>query len=150
MDCIKLEGGEEVVETVRRMVAAGIPVMGHIGLTPQKVSVLGGFRAQGRTAVKARKLVDDALKLQEAGCFAMVVECVPDVVGKAVTDAVSIPTIGIGAGNHTSGQVLVYHDLSGMLNHPHHETFVPKFCKQYADVNATIQQALASFKQDVT
>jgi 3-methyl-2-oxobutanoate hydroxymethyltransferase len=89
--------------------------MGHVGLTPQSISVLGGFRAQGRTAVKARQVIDDALQLQQAGAFSVVIECVPSIVAKAVTEALQIPTIGIGAGGHTSGQVLVYHDLLGIM-----------------------------------
>jgi len=149
MDAVKLEGGSEVVPTVRKIVDGGVAVMGHIGLTPQKLSVLGGFRAQGRTAAKARKILDDALALQEAGCFALVIECVPAPVAKAITDALEIPTIGIGAGGFTSGQVLVYHDLLGMTNHPHYKTFVPKFCKQYLSLGNKINEALNEFKADV-
>lgn len=148
MDAVKLEGGRMRAPTVKKLVDSGVAVMGHIGLTPQAISVLGGFRAQGRTAKKARQLVDDALALQQAGAFALVIECVPAPVAKAITEAVSvslvfpyhhiltfscfrlivshldaqqIPTIGIGAGPHTSGQVLVYHDLLGMNHHPHHK-----------------------------
>jgi 3-methyl-2-oxobutanoate hydroxymethyltransferase len=123
--------------------------MGHVGLTPQAISVLGGFRAQGRTAIKARGLVDDALALQDAGAFAVVVECVPAPVAKAITEALEIPTIGIGAGPHTSGQVLVYHDMLGMTSHPHHEAFVPRFCKKYAQLGDAIRSGLEAFKQDV-
>ena len=108
--------------------------MGHIGLTPQAISVIGGFRAQGRTAARARILLDEALRLQDAGVFSLVLECVPANVAEAVTNAVDIPTIGIGAGNSTSGQVLVYHDMLGMLSHPHHEQFTPRFCKRFCDV----------------
>ena len=121
VDAVKLEGGRNRAETVRKLVDCGIAVMGHTGLTPQGISVLGGFRAQGRTAVKARAILDDALALQEAGAFAVVIEFVPSIVAKAVTDAVKIPTIGIGAGPHTTGQVLVYHDLLGVEHHPHFE-----------------------------
>ena len=123
--------------------------MGHVGLTPQAISVIGGFRAQGRTAVRARALLDEALRLQDAGCFSIVLECVPANVAAAITDTVEIPTIGIGAGGGTSGQVLVFHDMLGMLSHPHHEQFVPKFCKKYAQVGLAIQEGLHEFKSDV-
>jgi Ketopantoate hydroxymethyltransferase len=119
--------------------------MGHVGLTPQAVSVIGGFRAQGRTADQAQVLLDEALRLQDAGCFSIVLECVPAHVGAAITDRLDIPTIGIGAGGGTSGQVLVYHDMMGLLS----STFVPKFCKQYAQVGSIIQQGLEAFKADV-
>ena len=124
-------------------------MMGHIGLTPQAISVIGGFRAQGRTAVRARAMLDEALRLQDAGCFSIVLECVPANVAEAITETVEIPTIGIGAGGGTSGQVLVFHDMLGMLSHPHHEQFVPKFCKKYATVGHTIQEGLHEFKNDV-
>lgn len=123
--------------------------MGHVGLTPQSISVLGGFRAQGRTAVRARAVLDEALLLQEAGCFAVVLECVPANVAAAVTESLEIPTIGIGAGGATSGQVLVFHDMLGMTSHPHHEQFVPKFCKRYAQIGHIIQEGLLEFKRDV-
>ena len=123
--------------------------MGHIGLTPQAISVIGGFRAQGRTAARARLLVDEALRLQDAGAFAVVLECVPQNVAAAITDSLEIPTIGIGAGGDTSGQVLVFHDMLGMLSHPHHETFVPKFCKRYTHIGHAIQVGLKEFKDDV-
>ncbi|GMI04256.1 hypothetical protein TrRE_jg5010 [Triparma retinervis] len=147
MDAVKLEGCRP--ETVKKIVDGGVAVMGHVGLTPQAISVIGGFRAQGRTAVKARQLVDDALKLQDAGCFAIVLECVPEPVARAVTNALTIPTIGIGAGSGTTGQVLVYHDMLGMTSHPHHKQFVPKFCKQYADIGETIRKGLEDFKREV-
>jgi 3-methyl-2-oxobutanoate hydroxymethyltransferase len=123
--------------------------MGHVGLTPQAISVIGGFRAQGRTAKRARELVDEALRLQDAGAFAVVLECVPSNVAAAITETLEVPTIGIGAGGGTSGQVLVFHDMLGMLSHPHHEQFVPKFCKRYAQVGHSIQQGLLDFKADV-
>lgn len=126
-----------------------VAVMGHVGLTPQSISVIGGFRAQGRTAVRARKLLDEALRLQDAGAFAIVLECIPPNVAVAITDAIEIPTIGIGAGGGTSGQVLVYHDMLGMTSHPHHKQFVPKFCKQYATLGHTIIQSLEQFRSDV-
>lgn len=146
-----------------------VAVMGHVGLTPQAIryafflfhklalfptfvaqiihllgsfSVIGGFRAQGRTAVRARSLLDDALRLQDAGCFAVVLECIPGNVAAAITETLEIPTIGIGAGGGTSGQVLVFHDMLGMLSHPQHEQFVPRFCKKYAQVGHAIQDAL--------
>jgi len=149
MDAVKLEGGKSRVETVRKLVDCGIAVMGHVGLTPQGISVLGGFRAQGRTAVKARAIVDDALALQEAGAFGLVIECVPALVAKAVTDALKIPVIGIGAGPHTSGQVLVYHDLLGVNHHPHFEKHVPSFCKKYAKLGGNIHEALMQYRQEV-
>ena len=111
--CVKLEGGSKRVPMVSAIVDAEVPVMGHIGLTPQSANAMGGFRVQGRGADEARALVDDAIALEQAGCFAVVIEGVPDVVGRMVTDAIDIPTIGIGAGADTDGQVLVYHDLVG-------------------------------------
>jgi 3-methyl-2-oxobutanoate hydroxymethyltransferase len=150
MDAVKLEGGSVArARTVHKIVEGGVAVMGHVGLTPQAISVIGGFRAQGRTATRARALLDDAMRLQDAGAFAIVLECVPANVAKAITESLEIPTIGIGAGPWTSGQVLVFHDLLGMLSHPHHEQFMPKFCKQYAHVGHTIQDGLTEFKQDV-
>ncbi|EED94512.1 predicted protein [Thalassiosira pseudonana CCMP1335] len=150
MDAVKFEGGSESrAKIVRHVVEGGVAVLGHIGLTPQAISVLGGFRAQGRTALRARSLVDDALRLQEAGAFAIVLECIPANVAIAITQALDIPTIGIGAGGGCSGQVLVFHDLLGMTSHPHHEEFVPKFCKQYAKVGMEINDGLAQFKQEV-
>eukprot|EP00574_Skeletonema_japonicum_P011375 CAMPEP_0201713404 /NCGR_PEP_ID=MMETSP0593-20130828/259_1 /ASSEMBLY_ACC=CAM_ASM_000672 /TAXON_ID=267983 /ORGANISM="Skeletonema japonicum, Strain CCMP2506" /LENGTH=300 /DNA_ID=CAMNT_0048202545 /DNA_START=446 /DNA_END=1348 /DNA_ORIENTATION=- len=150
MDAVKFEGGSEArANIVRHVVEGGVAVLGHVGLTPQAISVLGGFRAQGRTAANARSLLDDALRLQDAGAFAVVLECVPANVATAITEALEIPTIGIGAGGGTSGQVLVFHDLLGMLSHPHHEEFVPRFCKQYARVGMEITNGLAQFKEEV-
>lgn len=149
VDAVKLEGGKQRAATVRKLVESGIAVMGHVGLTPQGISVLGGFRAQGRTAAKARQIVDDALALQEAGAFAVVIECVPSPVAKAITETLQIPTIGIGAGPHTDGQVLVYHDLLGVIHHPHHEKHVPSFCKQYAQLGSTVHAALLQYKEEV-
>lgn len=134
---------------MQKIVDGGIAVMGHIGLTPQAISVLGGFRAQGRTAWRARELVDEALRLQDSGAFAVLLECIPSNVASAITETLEIPTIGIGAGGDTSGQVLVFHDMLGMTSHPHHEQFVPKFCKRYAQVGHMIQDGLQEFKQDV-
>lgn len=149
VDAVKLEGGKSRVNTVRKLVDCGVAVMGHVGLTPQGISVLGGFRAQGRTAIKARAIVDDALALQDAGAFSIVVECVPSIVAKAVTDALRIPVIGIGAGPHTTGQVLVYHDLLGVEHHPHFEKHVPSFCKKYAKLGANIDIALTQYRDEV-
>lgn len=111
--------------------------------------MLGGFRSQGRTAEQARHIIDNALAVQEAGAFAVVVECVPSVVAKELTKILTIPTIGIGSGPNTSGQVLVFHDLLGMLQHPHHAQHVPKFCKRYADVGNAIRKGLESFREDI-
>lgn len=149
-DAVKLEGGSPArAKTAQRIVDGGVAVMGHVGLTPQAISVIGGFRAQGRTAFRARALLDEALRLQDAGCFAVVLECVPSNVAAAITETLEIPTIGIGAGGDTSGQVLVFHDMLGMLSHPHHDQFVPKFCKKYAQVGLAIQEGLQEFKADV-
>lgn len=150
MDAVKMEGGSPSrVASARAIVEAGVAVMGHVGLVPQSISVLGGFRPQGQTASAARRTVEQALALQEAGCFAVVLECLPPAVAAAVTRALQIPTIGIGAGGGTSGQVLVYHDLLGMMTHPHHAKVTPKFCKQYARVGDTVQRALQEFKSEV-
>jgi len=149
MDCVKLEGGRERAETVKHLVDGGVAVMGHIGLTPQRISVLGGFRAQGRTSVAAMELIDTAIALQKAGAFDLVVECVPPQVAKAITEAIQIPTIGIGSGPYTSGQVLVYHDLLGFLQHAHHAQATPRFCKKYAKVGEMINEALQNYRDEV-
>lgn len=149
VDAVKIEGGGSRVHTVRRLVDSGVPVCGHIGLTPQGVNVIGGFRAQGRTASKAIKIIEDAVALQDAGAFAIVIECVPSVVAKAITEAVSIPTIGIGAGAHTSGQVLVFHDLLGFSNYTDGEPSSPSFCKSYANIGRDIHTALARYRDEV-
>lgn len=144
MDAVKLEGGREIAPTVRAITDAGIAVMGHIGLTPQSVSKLGGWRTQGTTAEAARKLLDDALALQEAGAFAIVLEKVPDRLAELVTQRLQIPTIGIGAGPHCDGQVLVTNDLLGLF-----DKFVPKFAKQYAKLYPIIVEAMSEYKKDV-
>jgi len=150
MEAVKLEGADsQRLRTVETLVKGGIAVMGHIGLTPQSYSTLGGFRAQGRNANQAVDIIKQARLLEMAGAFATVVECVPDEVAKELTSAISIPTIGIGAGSHTSGQVLVYHDLLGMMQHPHHAKVSPKFCKQFSSVGVTINKALEDFKAEV-
>lgn len=144
MDSVKLEGGREVAETVRAIVDAGIPVMGHIGLTPQSVSKLGGFKTQGRTATAARRLVDDALALQDAGCYAIVLEAVPAPVAAAITERLRIPTIGIGAGPDCDGQVLVFHDVLGL-----YDKVQPRFVKQYAKLQQPIIEAFSRYREDV-
>lgn len=149
MDCVKLEGGAAYAEHVRTLVDGGVAVMGHIGLTPQRISVLGGFRAQGKTVAAAKALLADALALEAAGAFAIVIECVPAEVAALLTRHLRIPTIGIGAGGGTSGQVLVYHDLLGMFQHAHHAKVTPSFCKTYAHVGNVIQQALDEYRRDV-
>lgn len=142
-DVIKLEGGVEVADTVKAIVDAGIPVMGHIGLTPQTVSKLGGFKIQGKGDAAA-KVLADALALEQAGVFSMVLECVPEQVGKLITEKVSVPTIGIGGGRYCDGQVLVYHDMLGMF-----DKFLPKFVKQYMNLSPEIVKALEQYKDEV-
>lgn len=144
VDSVKLEGGREMAATIRAIVAAGIPVMGHIGLTPQSISKLGGFKTQGRTAAAARRLVDDALALEEAGCYAIVLEAVPAPVAAAITERLTIPTIGIGAGPHCDGQVLVFHDVLGL-----YDKIQPRFVKQYANLQQPIIDAFTAFREDV-
>ena len=144
MDAIKLEGGRERVAAIRAIVEAGIPVMGHLGLTPQSVHQLGGFRAQGKTAKAAQRLLEDAHLLEEAGCFSLVLESVPAQLAEYISQQISIPTIGIGAGAGCDGQVLVTHDLLGLF-----DRFTPRFVKQYADLHAEMQKAFASYIADV-
>jgi 3-methyl-2-oxobutanoate hydroxymethyltransferase len=143
-DAIKLEGAGPSVSRVLALVGAGIPVMGHLGLTPQSATMLGGYRAQGRTADKARRLLEDAVTLEQAGCFSIVLEAVPAPVAARITEAVSVPTIGIGSGRDCDGQVLVLHDLLGL-----YEGRPARFVKRYADVGATIQDALERYTADV-
>jgi len=149
MDAVKLEGGAKRAETVRKLVDGGIAVMGHIGLTPQSISVMGGFRAQGRTLQAAKSLIADAVALEQAGAFALVIECVPAEVAQIITDSVSIPTIGIGAGPYCNGQVLVFHDMLGMMQHAHHAKVSPKFAKRYANLGESIHKALREYKEEV-
>jgi 3-methyl-2-oxobutanoate hydroxymethyltransferase len=144
MDAVKLEGGRERLEAVRAIVAAGIPVMGHLGLTPQSVQQLGGFRAQGRTSATARRLLEDALLLQEAGCFSVVLESIPGRLGQLISRRLEMPTIGIGAGAGCDGQVLVIHDLLGLF-----DRFTPKFVKRYVELHTEIADALATYRTDV-
>lgn len=144
MDAVKLEGGHERADAVHAIARAGIPVMGHIGLTPQSVHQLGGFRAQGKTAPTARRLLDDALSLEEAGCFSLVLESVPTQLAEIITKELNIPTIGIGAGAACDGQVLVTHDLLGLF-----ERFTPKFVKKYSDLHAEMQRAFQEYIAEV-
>jgi 3-methyl-2-oxobutanoate hydroxymethyltransferase len=141
---VKLEGGAKRVPMVRAMVDAEIPVMGHLGLTPQSVHAMGGFKVQGKTVDAAHQLVDDAVALEAAGVFAIVLEGVPDEVARMVTEAVSVPTIGIGAGAHCDGQVLVFHDVLGF-----EDRITPKFVRRYADLKSAGVDALARFAADV-
>jgi len=149
VDAIKLEGGRRRVETIKSIVRAGVAVMGHIGLTPQAISILGGFLAQGRTAQQARSILEDALALQDAGCFSLVIECVPAKVAKVVTEALEIPVIGIGAGPYTDGQVLVFHDMCGLYQHPHHAKVTPKFSKRFGNTAEVIQASLNAYREEV-
>ncbi len=144
MEAIKLEGGRTVVDQVQAITAAGIPVMGHIGLTPQSASSLGGYKVQGKTAVAAFNLLQDALALQEAGCFSLVLEAVPAPVAAEISRRLDIPTLGIGAGAGCDGQVLVYHDVLGLF-----DKFQPKFVKQYANIGEQIGAALTQYRQEV-
>ncbi|MGC8836843.1 MAG: 3-methyl-2-oxobutanoate hydroxymethyltransferase [Anaerolineae bacterium] len=144
MDVVKLEGGQEMADTVKAIVDAGIPVMGHIGLTPQSISKLGGFRVQGKSVEAAKKLLADAQALEEAGAFSIILEAVPDRLAKLITERVRIPTIGIGAGPHCDGQVLVIHDLIGLF-----DRFTPKFVKRYANIFPILTQALEQYRDEV-
>jgi 3-methyl-2-oxobutanoate hydroxymethyltransferase len=143
-DGVKLEGGLEVVETVRAISQAGIPVMAHIGLTPQTAGKLGGFKVQGKDLASAQNLLDSALALEEAGAFSVVMECIPDKLAGLITKSLKIPTIGIGAGPECDGQVLVTNDLLGLF-----EKFLPKFVKQYIKLFPTIKEALGQYKSEV-
>jgi 3-methyl-2-oxobutanoate hydroxymethyltransferase len=143
-DAVKLEGAGPSLSRVAALVGAGIPVMGHLGLTPQSATMLGGFRAQGKTADKARQLLEDALALEAAGCFALVLEAVPAPVAARISERLAIPTIGIGSGAECDGQVLVLHDLLGL-----YEGRSPRFTKRYAEIGAEIQDALERFAADV-
>lgn len=143
-DAIKLEGGREVLETVQAILRATIPVVGHLGLTPQSIAMLGGFKAQGRDAAAAMRLIEDARMLEEAGVCMILLEAVPPEVAKIVTDRAQIPIVGIGAGPHVDGQCLIVHDMLGMF-----EAFTPKFVKKYASIGEQIVAALKDFIQDV-
>nr|WP_321465421.1 3-methyl-2-oxobutanoate hydroxymethyltransferase [uncultured Desulfobulbus sp.] len=143
-DAVKVEGGVSMAATVAAIVNAGIPVQGHIGLTPQTATSLGGFKVQGKSAQAAKQLLDDAKALEEAGCFSIVLEAIPAPLARKITEAISIPTIGIGAGPDCDGQVLVIHDLVGL-----YDRFTPKFVKQYTKINEPILEALRQYKAEV-
>jgi len=145
VDAVKVEGGSNVAKTVKAIHTAGIPVMGHIGLTPQSSSQLGGFKAQGTTAAAARKLIEDAFTLQEAGAFFIILECVPSPVSKMITEQLDIPTLGYGAGPYCDGQGLVAHDIIGYF-----DRFIPKFAKKYADISKVILEAFKTYIGEVT
>ena len=143
-DAVKLEGAGPTLSRVHALVGAGIPVMGHVGLTPQSATMLGGFRAQGRTAEKARRLLQDARSLEAAGCFAIVLEAIPAQVAARITESLTVPTIGIGSGRGCDGQVLVFHDLLGL-----HDGKAPRFVKRYADLATETRSALERYAADV-
>lgn len=142
-DAIKLEGGSECQEQIEKMIDAGIPVMGHLGLTPQRILQFGGFQPRGKRAEEARRIFEDAKKLEEWGIFCLILESVPKQLGKKITEELDIPTIGIGAGPHCDGQVLVFHDLLGLSD------FTPSFVKEYADIKSSIKEAIGDFKKEV-
>jgi 3-methyl-2-oxobutanoate hydroxymethyltransferase len=144
MDAVKLEGGSERLNAIRAIISSGIPVMGHLGLTPQSVHMLGGFRPQGRDASAAQALFEDAILLQEAGCFSLVLESVPARLARYISEHLEIPTIGIGAGGGCDGQVLVTHDLLGLF-----ERFTPKFVKKYASLYQEMAEAFSAYKSEV-
>lgn len=144
MDAIKLEGGRERVNAIRAIISAGIPVVGHIGLTPQSINLFGGFRTQGKTAAAAKHLYEDALLLQGAGCFSLVLESVPGRLAELISEKLDIPTIGIGAGSGCDGQVLVTHDLLGLF-----DRFTPKFVRKYADFFSDMESAFTDFISDI-
>lgn len=143
-DSVKVEGGANAAHIVTAIVKAGIPVMGHIGLTPQHISLLGGYRVQGRDVQTARRVIDDALAIEEAGAFAIILECVPNQISKIVTERLRIPTISYGAGESCDGQGLVAHDILGMF-----DKFTPKFVKKYAGLGEQIQEAFEAYVSDV-
>lgn len=143
-DAVKLEGGGPMVAVARAVVEAGIPVQGHLGLTPQTATQLGGYRVQGREEEEAQRILRDAKALEEAGCFSLVLECVPAGLAAEITKSLSIPVIGIGAGPHCDGQVLVYHDVLGLF-----QRFVPRFVKQYAQLRGPIVEALQTYVKEV-
>lgn len=144
-DGVKLEGGREVLSRVRAIVNAGIPVMGHLGLTPQSASALGGFRLQGRTAAQAKKIIDDAQALEDAGAMAILLELVPDQVCQLITERSGIPIISLGSGPHAHGQLLIFHDMFGL-----YPKFTPKMAKQYGDAGKLIREGLRQYVYEVT
>lgn len=141
---VKLEGNDEIIDTIAKLTKAGVPVMGHLGLTPQTVGVVGGYKVQGKDVESANQLLEDAKKVEEAGAFGLILECVPKQISALVAKQLSIPVIGIGAGVETDGQVLVYHDLIGYGG-----AFVPKFVKKYMNVSPLIEDALTQYVKDV-
>lgn len=143
-DAVKLEGGANVKEIVRAIVRAGIPVMGHIGLTPQTISMLGGFKVQGKDAQAAQKIIDDALSLEDAGAFSVLLEAIPAPIAKRITERLKVPTIGIGAGIHCDGQVLVVHDMLGLF-----DRFTPKFAKRFVNLSEQMLKAFEAFREEV-
>lgn len=143
-EAVKLEGGVHFAPTIKAIVEAQIPVMGHLGLTPQSVNAFGGFKVQGKSEEDARQILEDAKALEKAGVFAIVLECIPDKLAQLVTESINIPTIGIGAGNNCDGQILVINDMLGMYS-----DFVPKFVKQYAKLNPDITTAIQSYIAEV-
>jgi len=143
-DAVKLEGGHEVCGTVTALIQAGISVIGHIGLTPQTATQLGGYKVQGRDIESARKMVEDAAALEKAGAFALVLECIPAELGRIISEEIAIPTIGIGAGLHCDGQVLVTHDLLGMF-----DKFIPSFVKSYCKLSPAIKDAVTEYNEEV-
>jgi len=143
-DAVKLEGGREVIEQVQAIVRAGIPVVGHLGLQPQMVNQLGGYKVQGKDFDTAKRIYEDALMLQEAGCFAIVLECVPTPLATLISEALKIPTIGIGAGDGCDGQVLVIHDMLGIT-----DRYLPKFAKKYAELQVDMVQAVTTYATEV-
>jgi 3-methyl-2-oxobutanoate hydroxymethyltransferase len=143
-DAVKLEGGARVKDTVKFMVKAGIPVMGHIGLTPQTISMLGGFKVQGKDAQAAQRIIDDALLLEDAGAFSVLLEAIPAPIAKRITERLRVPTIGIGAGLHCDGQVLVVHDMLGLF-----DRFTPKFAKCYVNLSEVILKAFQDYREEV-
>ena len=143
-EVVKLEGGVDFAPTINAIVKAGIPVMGHIGLTPQTASAMGGFKIQGKDATAAKQIIDDAKAIEDAGCFSIILEAVPAPLGKLISETVTVPVIGIGAGPDVDGQVLVIHDVVGL-----YDRFVPKFVKQYANVKKVMLDALVDYKQEV-
>jgi len=141
---VKLEGGREIKDKIAAIVNAQIPVMGHLGLTPQSVNTLGGFKVQGRDEIKAKRIIEDAKILEEVGVFAIVLECIPEELAKIISTSVTVPTIGIGAGKHCDGQILVTHDLLGMF-----DKFKPKFVKQFANIGENIRKAINNYIDEV-
>lgn len=141
---IKLEGGSEFKETIEAIVKAQIPVMGHLGLTPQSLNMFGGFKVQGKEEAAAKKLIEDAKVLEEAGVFSIVLECIPKQLSKIITESVTVPTIGIGAGPHCDGQILVYHDMLDMYGN-----ISPKFVKKYGDIGNAMKKAFKEYKKEI-